>query len=271
MKESNITIYGHGSGHPSKKNLAAYNTKRNASRADNGKSCGVVEVRRLKSLTDKEREMFEKLYRTILGRNIYSQAKRNYVYEPYKADKKYYSDCSSSGMATLKKAGAWDGVYLNTAGIHTSKYFETVPVKIVSGHITNPEILKVGDAILYRGNNPSRPLQIGHVEWVAIVPEEKEEKKSDTSSGKTTSMKKENKSVKSAKYSDKNYSKKYMTTANVNMRYGPGKDKYDVIKVVKKGVSVRCYKYYDKAADGSIWLLVSDGKTSGYIKKDLLK
>lgn len=37
---------------------------------------------------------------------------------------------------------------------------------IENGHITNPEILKVGDAILFVGNDPDRPRQIGHVEYV---------------------------------------------------------------------------------------------------------
>ena len=37
---------------------------------------------------------------------------------------------------------------------------------IVKGHITNPEILKVGDCLLFVGSDPSRPLQIGHVEYV---------------------------------------------------------------------------------------------------------
>ncbi len=55
---------------------------------------------------------------------------------------------------------------LNTAGIYQSSKFEDVPVIIKDGHIINPEVLKVGDALLYIGEDPSRPLQIGHVEWV---------------------------------------------------------------------------------------------------------
>lgn len=47
--------------------------------------------------------------------------------------------------------------------------FETVPVKIKNGHITNPEILKVGDAILFVGTDPSRPKQIGHVEFIYTI------------------------------------------------------------------------------------------------------
>jgi hypothetical protein len=59
---------------------------------------------------------------------------------------------------------------LNTAGIYESDLFEEVPVQIVNGHIVNPEILKVADCLLFRGNDPSRPLQIGHVEGVFNMP-----------------------------------------------------------------------------------------------------
>jgi hypothetical protein len=83
---------------------------------------------------------------------------------------KYYSDCSSSGIKTYEKCGFSFPWTLNTAGIYESSLFETVPVKIEKGHITNPEILKTGDALLFVGNDPSRPLQIGHVEYVYNTP-----------------------------------------------------------------------------------------------------
>ena len=62
--------------------------------------------------------------------------------------------------------------------------FETVPVKIENGHITNPEILKVGDAILFVGSDPSRPKQIGHVEFIYTI----------TSTAKKPPLNKENSS-----------------------------------------------------------------------------
>ena len=170
VKESDIIIYGHGSGTPRKADLKTYTTERYAKTAPNGVHKGIAAVRRFKALTDPGRVKFEEKYRTILGRNKYSQNLRGYVYSKYK-DGKYYSDCSSSGMATLDAIGYYVGSYLlNTAGIYTSGLFEDVPVTIKNGHIMNPEVLKVGDAVLYIGNDPSRPLQIGHVEWVARVP-----------------------------------------------------------------------------------------------------
>lgn len=168
--EKDVIIYGHGSGTPSKKTLLAYTNERYAKVAPNGKHKGIASVRRFKALTDTGRVKFEEKFRTALGRNKYSQNLRGYVYSKHK-DGNYYSDCSSIGMATLKAIGYNVGSYLlNTAGIYWSSLFEDVPVVIAKGHITNPEVLKVGDAILYIGNDSSRPRQIGHVEWVAAMP-----------------------------------------------------------------------------------------------------
>lgn len=170
ITEKDITICGHGSGRPSTKNLYTYTSTRYAQKASNGKHKGIVAVRRFKGLTDKDRSNFHDTYKTILGRNYYSQSLRAYVYKPY-SNGKYYSDCSSSGIATLAKMGFKFPYYLNTAGIYNNDdLFEDVPVKIKDGHITNPEVLEVVDAILYVGNDPSRPKQIGHVEWVYAVP-----------------------------------------------------------------------------------------------------
>lgn len=177
VTESDVIMYGHGGGTPAKHNLKTYTTQRYKNTAPNGKHKGIASVRRFKALDDAGRVRFEAKYRTILGRNRYSQSLRGYVYTKY-GDGKYYSDCSSSGMATLRAIGYSVGSYLlNTAGIYYSDLFEDVPVRIVDGHIANPEVLKVGDAVLYIGNDPTRPKQIGHVEWVAII---------DVKTGKTT-------------------------------------------------------------------------------------
>lgn len=162
--EKTITLCGHGSGRPSTKVMHTYLEARYKSKAPNGKRKGAVKVMRLRDLTDAGRKKFHDSYKLILGRNYYSQGKRQYVYRKA-PDGEYYSDCSSSGMAALQESG-YDVTLLNTAGIYNSPLFEEVPVKIKNGHITNPEILKVGDAVLFVGNDPKRPLQIGHVEWV---------------------------------------------------------------------------------------------------------
>jgi GH24 family phage-related lysozyme (muramidase) len=173
MTEKDITICGHGSGTPSYKNMYTYFESRYNSIASNGKHKGIVAVRRLKNMTDAKREIFKQQYASIIGRNIYSQNLREYCYTMYKG--KYYSDCSSSGIKTYEKCGFSFPWTLNTAGIYESNLFETVPVIIKNGHITNPEILKVGDALLFVGNDPKRPLQIGHVEYVYNIPNTKPE------------------------------------------------------------------------------------------------
>ena len=170
MTENDIIICGHGSNKPSTKNMREYLTTRyNTIAKKNGKRKQLVAVRRLKALTDTGRTAAHDLYRTILGRNFYNQDLREYVYHPY-SNGIYYSDCSSSQMATLQLAGFQTGGLLNTAGIYQSSKFEDVPVVIENGHVKNPEILKVMDQLLFVGNDPDRPLQIGHVESIYELP-----------------------------------------------------------------------------------------------------
>lgn len=167
MTEKQITICGHGSGFPTTKNMYTYLENRYNLFADNGKRKGLVAVRRVKNFTDNERQRFHDAYKSIFGRNYYSQDLREYVFTPYKG--RYYSDCSSSGDACFAKAGH-DVGWLNTAGQYTSSKLEDVPVVIKNGHVQNPEVLKVGDCLLFVGNDPSRPKQIGHVEYIYELP-----------------------------------------------------------------------------------------------------
>ena len=164
MTEKDITICGHGSGFPSLKNMAEYLSSRYASKMSNGVRKGLIRVRRIKGMTDEERRAFVSAYTEILGRNYYSQNLREDVFRKYKGS--YYSDCSSSGDACWAKAGH-DVGWLNTVGQKNSYLFEDVPAVIVDGHVQNPEILKVGDALLFAGNE-SRPSEdyCGHVEYV---------------------------------------------------------------------------------------------------------
>lgn len=103
-------------------------------------------------------------YGTIIGRNNYSQSLREYCYKKY-SNGSYYSDCSSSVSYTFKECGYSFGI-LNTAGMYNNigKKFTEVPVKIVKGQITNPEVIRIGDMLLYAGTNNSRPGCVGHVE-----------------------------------------------------------------------------------------------------------
>lgn len=153
---TNVVLAGHGSGTPSTKGMNAYCTTRQA------KGRGLVEVLR-EDLTDKQRQQMHDLYKTILGRNIYSQSLRLYCYTKYNG--KYYSDCSSSICKTAAKVGVPNVGTLNTAGMHNN-WKKVTDVVIKNGIIQNPEVLKVGDALMFKDSDPSRPLQIGHTEMV---------------------------------------------------------------------------------------------------------
>lgn len=108
-------------------------------------------------------------YEEILGRNKYSQSLRDYCYKKYK-DGKYYSDCSSSISYAYKEAGHSFGI-LNTVGMYQSKKLVDVPVEIKNGVIQNPEVLEVGDMLLFAGTDSSRAYAgyVGHVEMVAKI------------------------------------------------------------------------------------------------------
>lgn len=108
-------------------------------------------------------------YRTIIGRNKYNQDRRNYCYKKFK-DGKYYSDCSSSVSWTYREVGLGFGI-LNTVGMWTSKKLVDVPVVIKNGIIQNPEVLRIGDMLLFAGTNSSRKNYgyVGHVEMVGEI------------------------------------------------------------------------------------------------------
>ena len=169
MKEAEVTLCGHGSGAPRITSAAKYNSYRYSKIVNKGGKTwrkGVICVLRPKGMTDTLRKAYHDKYKTILGRNHYSQDKRGYCYIPYD-DGKYYSDCSSSQCLTLKAIGLPIPNY-NTEGMYDSSAFTRLDIKIEKGHIVEPEKLKVGDQILYAGANPDRAKRdyVGHVEGV---------------------------------------------------------------------------------------------------------
>lgn len=115
------------------------------------------------------REQIAEKYRSIIGRNKYSQPKRDYCYKKY-SDGKYYSDCSSSICYTYKECGQGFGI-LNTVGMYQSEKLKKVPVTIRNGIIQDPEKLRVGDMLLFAGNDSGRKYAdyVGHVEMVGKI------------------------------------------------------------------------------------------------------
>lgn len=108
-------------------------------------------------------------YKNILGRNEYSQSLRDYCFKKY-SDGKYYSDCSSSISYCYSKAGFSFGI-MTTVDMWATKKMKDVNVNIKNGIIENPEVLKLGDLLLFAGNDNSRKSYeyVGHVEMVAEI------------------------------------------------------------------------------------------------------
>lgn len=108
-------------------------------------------------------------YREILGRNKYSQARREYCYHKY-TDGNYYSDCSSSICYAYKEAGMGFGV-LNTVGMYESDKLKKVDVAIKNGIPQDVSKLRVGDMLLFAGTDSSRAYAgyVGHVEMVGEI------------------------------------------------------------------------------------------------------
>lgn len=113
------------------------------------------------------------VYKTILGRNKYSQAKRDYCFTKYK-DGNYYSDCSSSISYSYKVANCSFGI-LNTVGMYESPKFSKVSVKIQNGIPVEVAKLRIGDMLLFAGNDSSRASAeyVGHVEMIYDIQGDK--------------------------------------------------------------------------------------------------
>lgn len=225
-------------------------------------------------------------YREIIGRNIYSQAKREYCYKKY-SDGKYYSDCSSSVSYAYKEAGFGFGI-LNTVGMYNQigKKFTKVPVEIKNGQILNPEVLCIGDMLLYRGTDSSRPEAVGHVEMLGEISGGKYYLYGHGSGNpKKTEMTSKNKSRYNSKTSTKWGNKGLfcvvrfiqdddrtedvpeidtgvkLANGSWNLRTGPGKE-YDSVCTVDSPASVEVVAKL-VGIDG--WLFVKIGNRIGFI------
>lgn len=121
---------------------------------------------------NEKRQAVVNKYRGILGRNLYSMARRMYCYTKY-SNGKYYSDCSSSIALSYKEAGypirdKSGYTCPNTVGMYASPDLANVPVAIKNGVIQNPDVLRLGDLLLFAGTDASRASAgyVGHVEMV---------------------------------------------------------------------------------------------------------
>ena len=84
ITEKDIILCGHGSGTPRTIRMDTYLTSRYKQTVTKGGKTwhkGVVAVVRPKGITDKLRSAYAAKYKTIIGRNNYSQLKRGYCYK----------------------------------------------------------------------------------------------------------------------------------------------------------------------------------------------
>ena len=216
-------------------------------------------------------------YDEILGRNSYSQKKRDYCYKKY-SDGKYYSDCSSSVSYAYKEAGFGFGI-LNTVGMYNSAKLVDVPVTIKNGLIQNPEVLRPGDMLLFAGADTSRASAgyVGHVEMVYKITDSKITICGHGSgTPRTTEMNAYCKS-RQGKKTDTRLGHKGLirvrrfipddaapggpsvriTGGTVNIRSGPATS-YPVLDVAKKGAAY-------PAVDADGWLSIDLGGSTGWV------
>jgi hypothetical protein len=117
---------------------------------------------------EKRLSVIEK-YKTLLGRNNYSQIRRDFCFKPFK-DGQYYSDCSSSVSFSYNEAGFNFG-NMTTINMIISKKLKDIDVIIKDGIIQNPEVLKIADLLLFAGGDINRKdyEYVGHVEMIANI------------------------------------------------------------------------------------------------------
>ncbi len=149
------------------------------------------------------------------------------------------ADCSSLVRACCIEAGfdtgnfntASEGTVLNKTGMFESRKSVTSSTELFNGDILVTKT-KGHTVVVVSGN----PRTVGNV---SAKPNNKLIRK-----------------LQSAKSRDNSIAGTYKTTANLNLRYGPGKDKYDSIIILPAGTECQCYGYYTLAS-GVKWLYIA--------------
>lgn len=164
-------------------------------------------------------------------------------------------DCSSLVRACIKEASGKDPGNFRTVNqpsmLAATGLFEQYFV------YKSGMTLYTGDILVTKGSGHTVIVTQG-ASRTGVVPTQTSTVTVDTST-----------KVESAKYGpDKTVSGIYKTTADLNLRLGAGQNK-KVLKVLKKGTSVRNYGYYN-VVNGTKWLLVVAEGTTGYCSSKYL-
>lgn len=169
------------------------------------------------------------------------------------------ADCSSLVRGCCIEAGFDPGNFTTaneaTALANTGKFESKVSVTS-STTLYNGDILVTktkGHTVVVVSGNPRIGIPTGGT---------------STSSGKTLITK-----LQSARFKDSKLAGTYKTTVNLDLRYGPDKDKYDSMVILPTGTKCRCYGYYTLTS-GVKWLYavasVNGKQYTGFVSMEYL-
>lgn len=179
---------------------------------------------------------------------LYTQAKK-VGYDLSKITVACECDCSAFMCVCALAAGINVSPSLTTRSLKAG-FLNTGEFAVLteSKYLTSDTYLKRGDILVKSGSHTVMALENGS---------------KCNSSSVTTAINK----LASAKSYNKAKARTYTTTAALNLRYGPDKDKYNSIKILAKDSKVKCYGYY---TDDWYYVVDSTG-TVGFVHHDYLK
>lgn len=175
-------------------------------------------------------------------------------------------DCSSTTASNVKAVGYRKGIAAlqnvnsgcTTRNLRAALKAAGFKELTESKYLTSDKYLMKGDVLLYEGHHTAINISNG-----------------SAAGGTTTNADGKIKKLAAASKFSKSLAGSYKTTAELNLRYGAGSDKYAVAALMPKGTTFKCYGYYSEN-NGTKWyfgITVVNGKqytgfaSSKYLKK----
>lgn len=181
-------------------------------------------------------------------RNTYYMHLKSSEWDPAKVTVACEADCSSSTAANIIAAGYKLCIKklqrinpsVTTSGMRSELKKAGFEVLTDKKYLLSDAYLQKGDVLLYDGHHVAINISTG-----------------SKIGGKTISSSGLCKKIQPAAFKDSKISGSYKTTSELNLRYGPGKDKYEVVATMPKGTTCKCYGYYSKDKEGNKWYFVT--------------
>ena len=175
----------------------------------------------------------------------------------------------------IEKAGYWCGIYANLNwwnnylkdGLERFTKWVAQYNRVCEYDGSNLDIWQYSSSGKVNGISGNVDMNICYRDFPAEILGKKTETKKEPAK---TEAKTEKKTVKKAKYKSSLYNRTYKVKANGGLWLRT--DAYaDKIKLMSNGSKFRCYGYYNKGKDGTIWLLGVDSKgQTGFCCKSYL-